>query len=493
MNKKHNIISLAIFSVIFFFVVAANIFQPTRATFSEEEKRELTKFPEFSFEALTDGKYFAEIDAFISDTFICRSELIQISRKINTLRSASTFFGTNEDEIIFISTDTPVIDIEVESPLLNIETNKNNDDNAQPGNSDIPANSDNPNENDNTQADNTDTPTEPEKPDEDDEPVTDNPTTDEPEETPLPDSNLTEIEDPHGIGEPEILASGHIIYNNAVYSIPYLVPSVAKYYAEIVSYYQYLFPNSRVSTLSAPLSSSMLNIASLENKITDQNKMINTINSYLSEGINGVNCYEELYSNRDEYLYFRSDHHWTARGAYYAYVAFTKSIGLEPTPIENFKEVLLNTKWKGTMYGYTGDERVKEFSDEVYAYVSNKKHTMTIYSANGDVTKYNSSVLTSYKSYDAFLEGDNAYTVINVPENPKEMTILVLKDSYGRALIPFLVEHYSTIIVVDPRYIYFDIYEHLKDYSLTDILFVNNLYNPNVASYPKNLLRAVGQ
>ena len=174
-------------------------------------------------------------------------------------------------------------------------------------------------------------------------------------------------------------------------------------------------------------------------------------------------------------------------------MAFAKSIGLEPTPIESFKEVLLNTKWKGTMYGYTGDERVKEFSDEVYAYVSNKKHTMTIYSANGDVTKYNSSVLTSYKSYDAFLEGDNAYTVINVPENPKEMTILVLKDSYGRALIPFLVEHYSTIIVVDPRYIYFDIYEHLKDYSLTDILFVNNLYNPNVASYPKNLLRAVGQ
>lgn len=221
--------------------------------------------------------------------------------------------------------------------------------------------------------------------------------------------------------------------------------------------------------------------------------MINTINSYLPKRINGVNCYSELFAHKNEYLYFRSDHHWTALGAYYAYVAFAKSINLEPVPLANFTEVLMNDNWKGTMYGYTGDERVKEFYDEIYAYLPTKKHTMTTYNAKGEVSKFSKAVLTVYGNYDAFLDGDNAYTIIDVPENPKDMTILVLKDSFGRAVVPYLIEHYSTIIVVDPRYIYFNIYEQLKDYPLTDILFVNNLYNPNVSSYSKNLMRAVGQ
>ncbi len=512
MNQKNNIIALSIFASIFFLIVAANIFQPARANFSEEEKRELAKFPQFSIESLTNGKYFAGIESFISDTFIFRNELIQAARKINSLWAASTFFGTNEDEIIFISTDTPIIDIEIESPVWDIEKEKDDKENTdvQPENNEpeatepsegaekkdpVEPTENEPTEENNEQTQDTTTGNN-ERPagdsTENKEPITEDPSP-APVVEPLPNTDITDIEAPLGVGEPEMLASGHIIYNNAVYSIPYLVPSVAKYYAEVVSYYQYLFEDSRISTLSAPLSSSMLNVPSLKNKITDQNQMINTINSYLSDGINGVNCYSELYAHRNEYLYFRSDHHWTAKGAYYAYTAFIKSIGLEPVPLEDFTEVLMNSKWKGTMYGYTGDERVKEFSDEIYAYVSKKKHTMTTYNTKGEADKFNSSVLTGYGSYDAFLNGDNPYTVISVPENPKDMTILVLKDSYGRAIVPFLVEHYSTIIVVDPRYIYFDIYEQLKDYPLTDILFANNLYNPNVASYPKNLMRAVGK
>ncbi len=526
MNKKHNIIILVVFAAIFFTVAAANILQPTRATYSEEEKRELAKFPEFNLESLTSGKFFSGIDSFISDTFIFRNELIQASRKINSLWSASTFFGTGEDEIIFISTDTPIIDVEIDSPIPEINKNepvKEPDEEPEPTDpvtpdditEEIPSTEDPDTESipDETV---TEDPTE-DKPANDTESPNETPIENEnngdeknlgdtintenetdaveppPTEEPIPDSGLSDIADPVGVGEPEFLASGHIIYNNAVHSIPYLVPSVAEYYGDVVSYYKYLFPNARVSTLSAPLSSAMLNVPSLKNKITDQNKMINTINSYLSEEINGVNCYEELYSHRNEYLYYKSDHHWTARGAYYAYVAFAESIGLEPTPLENFNEVLMNSKWKGSMYGYTGDERVKEFSDEVYAYVTSKKHTMTTYNSKGVADKFNSSILTGYASYTGFINGDNAYTVISVPENPKDMTILVFKDSYGNAFVPYLVEHYSTIIVVDPRYIYFDIYEHLKDYPLTDILFVNNLYNPNVLSYPKNLMRAIGQ
>ena len=272
MNKKNNAIALTIFAAIFFLIVAANIFQPERETFSEEEKRDLAKFPKFSIETLANGKYFAGIDSFVSDTFIFRSELIQLSRKINTLWSASTFFGTKEDEIIFISTDTPIIDIKIDPPLWDIKNDNNeNKDNSQTEITENPTDSteqnevanpteqdpitetEEPKENNNPEpgesiennenetkepVENNDPTTD--LPIMDNEPLTEEPTESEPTEEPVPDSNLTDIKDPHGVGEPELLASGHIIYNNAVYSIPYLVPSVAEYYADVISYYQYL-------------------------------------------------------------------------------------------------------------------------------------------------------------------------------------------------------------------------------------------------------------
>lgn len=488
MSKINNTLALAIFATAFFSVSAANIFRAERPTYSEEEKRELARFPEFSVTSLTDGSFFSGIDNFISDTFISRTELISISRKINSLRSVNTVFGRDEDEIIFIPSKTVSDDTQTDSPIIfsendftdtetptvdsEIQSDKDSDEMKNDENEPVSNPIDSENEEDTEK-----------------EPVVEkNPT-----EEPAPTDNLTEIDTPHGVGEPEYLSSGEIIYNGAVLSIPYLVPSIAQYYADVVSYYGKLFPEARVSTVCAPLSSAMITEPKLKNKITDQNKMINTINSYLAENINGVNCFEKLFEHRNEYLYFKSDHHWTSRGAYYAYAAFAESVGLEPTPIEEFTEVLMNSSWNGSMASMTGDDRIKEIKDEIYAYVPTKAHTMTTYSSNGDSNKYDTSILTNYKSYTGFIDGDNAYTVISVSENPKDMTCLVFKDSYGNAFVPYLVEHYSTIIVVDPRYIYFDVYEHLKDYPLTDIIFVNNLYNPNVLSYSKNLMRAVGK
>ena len=83
--------------------------------------------------------------------------------------------------------------------------------------------------------------------------------------------------------------------------------------------------------------------------------------------------------------------------------------------------------------------------------------------------------------------------MINVPENPQDRNVLVLKDSYGDAFVPFLCEHYGNIIVADVRYIGFNLYEKLKDYGLTDIIFLNNIQAANSYSWPKMYMSAVGQ
>ena len=92
----------------------------------------------------------------------------------------------------------------------------------------------------------------------------------------------------------------------------------------------------------------------------------------------------------------------------------------------------------------------------------------------------------------SFIAGDNPYTVINVPENPQDKNILVLKDSFGNAFVPYLCEHYGNIIVVDVRYTDMNVYEHLKDYGLTDIVFVNNVQAALSTTWSKMYLKAVG-
>ena len=91
-----------------------------------------------------------------------------------------------------------------------------------------------------------------------------------------------------------------------------------------------------------------------------------------------------------------------------------------------------------------------------------------------------------------FVPSDNPYTVINVPENPQDRNILVLKDSYGNAFVPFLVENYGNIMVVDTRYTTMNVKETFADYDLTDILFVNNLEAANSPAWSKMYLRAIG-
>ncbi len=143
------------------------------------------------------------------------------------------------------------------------------------------------------------------------------------------------------------------------------------------------------------------------------------------------------------------------------------------------------------MYSYTKDQRVYQITDTVYAYLPTKEHTMTVYTTQGTSTTYSSSVVTSIHNYLAFLTGDWPYITINVPDNPQDMNIIVIKDSYGNAFVPHLCNNYGNIIVVDPRYCTYNLYEMFKDYPLTDILFVIHIYNAYNASWARMLLSLV--
>ena len=291
----------------------------------------------------------------------------------------------------------------------------------------------------------------------------------------------------------DFLTDGMFLYGDAVYTPAYFSEKYAGYYLQTAAYYKSLFgEDTTVSVVVAPVSAMVIDNESVKARIPDQGKIMNDMAALADPSVNFVDTYSEMYAHRNEYLFFKSDHHWTARGAYYAYRAFAESRGLTPTALDDFDYKIINDSYHGSMYSFTGDARVKNFTDTIEAFVTRKKVTMTITGQNGATYRYDSPVVESNHTYVTFIAGDNPYTVINVPENPQDKNVLVLKDSFGNAFVPFLCEHFGNIIVVDTRYTTMNVYEQLKDYGLTDIVFVNNVQAANSYAWSKKYLAAVG-
>lgn len=291
----------------------------------------------------------------------------------------------------------------------------------------------------------------------------------------------------------DFLPDGLFIYGDGVYTQAFYSETNSKNYANTAAYYKTLFgENTRVSIVVAPVSAMVIDNPTVTSKIPDQKDILDKMAAFVDPSVNFVDAYTEMYEHRDEYLFFKSDHHWTARGAYYAYSAFAKSIGLEPTPLDGFDYAVMNDSYSGSMYNYTYDARVKNFVDTIEAFFPRKAHTMTVTGINGTTYNYDTCIVNTNRTYVTFIAGDNPYTVINVPENPQDMNVLVLKDSFGNAFVPFLCEHYGNIIVVDTRHTSMNVYEQLKDYGLTDIIFVNNIQAANSSSWYSLYMNAVG-
>ena len=171
----------------------------------------------------------------------------------------------------------------------------------------------------------------------------------------------------------DFLTNGMFIYGDAVHTPAYYSAANAGYYAQTAAYYKTLFGEDvRMNVVVAPVSSIVVDNEAVKSTIPDQKEIMDKMAALMDPSINFVDTYTPMYEHRSEYLYFKSDHHWTQRGAYYAYTAFAESIGLTPTPLEDFDYQIRNESYSGSMYMYTQDARVKNFTDVIEAFVSKK-------------------------------------------------------------------------------------------------------------------------
>lgn len=211
---------------------------------------------------------------------------------------------------------------------------------------------------------------------------------------------------------------------------------------------------------------------------SNQSQAFEYILNNLDGSVKGVRVFDTLLNHNSEYLYFRTDHHWTADGAYYAYQQFCQAKGITPNNREDYQKQEFDN-FVGSFYSFGNQAAVlAENPDVVTAYTPKGTNDMTYVGMDGIQMEWNvvadASGYDEGSKYSCFIGGDNPYTVIQNPMLQDGSSCLVIKESYGNAFVPFLVDHYQTVHVVDYRYFQENIPQFVVQNQVQDVIFLNN-------------------
>ncbi len=205
-----------------------------------------------------------------------------------------------------------------------------------------------------------------------------------------------------------------------------------------------------------------------------------------ADGLNVIDLKDvlNLHFRGGEYVYYKTDHHWTSLGAYYAYCEIIRSYGIEPYALDTFSRETYTTSFVGTTYAKAGAAFGGKDTIELFRYDGDTDYTTTI--INGD----KKTVLQGFYNQDKYRDindkygvfigsddtgdgGNNAVTIVekNGESRPK---MILIKDSFGNSIVPFLARHFD-LIILDLRTSSKDFSEYLSDPDLAHILVLYNM------------------
>lgn len=213
---------------------------------------------------------------------------------------------------------------------------------------------------------------------------------------------------------------------------------------------------------------------------------------YLSEGTKNLNAgqfvdvrdtFTEHAVKNQEYVYYRTDHHWTTYGAYLAYGKWAETIGMKAYSVEDFDVELVSANFLGTVYSKLNYAK-REDNIEIFRFkeetAGNVKYAVDINQGQKTMDSfYKMEQLETKDQYSMFLDGNNAVVKIDTTgvtghSAEEETTLLLIKDSYAHCFVPFLANHYDHIVMIDLRYLRMPMTKVLETYQPTDILVLYN-------------------
>ena len=435
------------------------------------ENRKIEK-PKFSWSALLDGSYVQQLESYYTDTFPFREKLMPLNQELNKF-----YYYSGSGDSNYLAIDFNGGAEQGGESLHDVENALNNPEGA--GNTTTPETTD--------------------------------PSTDTPEQqTPFTGNAEEETTTPSDIDIPDenqAAAIGTIIVvgDNAM-GIPTANNEVIDSYADAVNNLsQALGSDVRTISLVTPNSGEFYSPESSHTGSHSQKDMIDRCYNAMNDNIVTVDAYSALRDHANEYIYFRTDHHWTALGAYYAYTQYCKATGFDPVPLDQFQTGTYEN-FLGSMYTYTQkypqSQALKDNPDTLTYYLPIVETHAKYYSdatlSDGIAISvvYTKLAENVSNKYLCFIGGDTPVCVVEtaVEDGP---VCMVLKESYGNAFVPFLTSHYSKIIVIDPRQFNqdgkpsLDLPAFAKEQGVDDLLVINYPFMINNSYYVSLLNRLI--
>lgn len=436
-RKYHNL-GIILFAGVMLLGAFLGLLFFARPKTSEKEKRSLAKYPSFTMKTFLNGEYFSDVSTWYSDTYPFRDALVSADQKLKGLygiESKTMMVGEEKqaDEIPDINDNTEAV----------TETTTAATTEAATGDTEAGAT---------TEA-----------------------TTEKVREVDPPDSKGMDEEIQNQIQQ------NLYVKGDAAYSVYYFgKENCTNYVAALNNVAAELKGQTTVYNILVPNNSGVMLSEDELSKLagSDQEQAIDYYYSIESDDVKTVDTIKTLREHNDEYLYFRTDHHWTQLAAYYVYQNFCKVKGIEAHDLSYYDKKEFKN-FLGTFYSTLGNSNMEANPDTVDAYVPKGTNDMTFWDTDGK--EWNWNVIydvdswASSSKYMTFIGGDRPMEVIENPQIKDGSSCVVLKESYGNCFVPFLVDHYQTVYVLDYRYTTVNVLDFVKEKQADDLIIINNI------------------
>ena len=263
--------------------------------------------------------------------------------------------------------------------------------------------------------------------------------------------------------------------------------STGEKYANVINKYKEALGDSvNVFNMDIPLASAYYMPEDMASQLSDQHECIENIGMHL-KGVINVDVYDTLDDHAGEYIYSRTDHHWQPLGAYYATQVFAEKANV-PYPDLSTYTVDVKEDFLGTMYTFSDYyQELADYPDTFTYYIPDNYDnvTTTYYDtsfSNGQEGPLFFDFMQGGACYSTFLGSDDRITEIET-DCDNGRVLVIMKDSYGNALAPFLTHSFSKIYVLDFRYLNISAVEFMKNVGATDVLFAVSISGGHTESH----------
>ena len=478
-KKKSEVWSVMLFMgvLVVGMVLGACLF--IRPSTSVREKRNLTKFPEFTMETVLNGKYWQDISTWYADTYPMRDTWLDINRAVKQT------YGIQTAQVISDGTktgdDIPVVPRKDSSPEASTpveESSQPKEESSEQQESRAGS--------DSSSTESREESSVPEESSHDS--STESKVESSVEESSAQESSVERIpvvpHDPDGMAA-DIEAQIHsslFCLDDAAYSLYYFSLDNANKYAEMISHaadlldgkatvYNVLVPNSTFVVLPDDIIKQL--------GCSDEREAINYYYAMMNDKVHVIDAIWTLRDHKDEAVIYRTDHHWTQLGAYYAYRNFCKDKGITPHELSEFEQVDYGD-FLGSHYFAVERSEMRAHPDRMICWIPNGTNEMRFISSE-DGTWWNWRVIQDVSDWDigtrynAYIGGDNPFSIIENPDITDGSSCVLIKESYGNAFAPWLVDHYQTTYVIDYRYYEDNIIDFVTENGVDDVILMNNI------------------